>query len=908
MHGWQRGATTTSEVRMSIRNLQHLFAPRSVALIGASDRPGSLGATLLRNLLGGGYHGAIYPVNPKHKEAGGLKAYAGLAQLPQVPDLAVLCVPAAAVPAVVRELGEIGNRAAIVLASGLSEGRDARGRSLKQAMLDAANPYLLRVLGPNSAGLQVPALGLNASVAPKGALPGRIAFVSQSGALMTGVLDWARSRGIGFSSFVALGESADVDLGDVLDFLATDAGTSAILLHLEELRYARKFMSAARAAARSKPTVVLKSGRIAPSARAAALKCGLVAGVDDVYDAAIRRAGMLRVFTTEELFAAVETLSHARALRGERLAIVSNGAGPGVMAADALVCNGGREALLSAATVERLAAMLPPGWSHSHTVNILGDAPPERYREVLEVLLQEPEADAVLVIHAPTASVDSVAVANAIAPLARSASRTVLSCWLGGESVEQARSIASSAGMPSFGTPEDAVHGFLQIVHYRQSQNLLMQVPPSVPDTEAPNRGAARALVREALAAGRHLLSDPEAAAILDAYGIAHVPTRGAASIGEAVEAAVQIGFPVALKIVSPDLLHKSDVGGVALDLDSPEAVRAAAGRMQRRLAGMRPDARFEGWVVQAMARRPEAQELLVGAATDGVFGPVIVFGQGGLLAEVAADHAVALPPLNPVLARDLVERTRVSRLLAGYRNRPPADMDAVLAVLVQVSRLVSDIPEIVELDMNPLLADSAGAVVLDARMRVALADQSGSTLDRLAIRPYPRELEEAIEWQGQTLLLRPIRPEDAPAHLAFFDALTPDDVRYRMFVRVRELQPPQLARFTQIDYDREMAFIATRPGPGGEPETLAVGRVVADPDNVSAEFAVTVRSDLKGLRLGKIMMQKLIDYCRSRGTREIVGEALPQNSRLIKLARSLGFEVLPAGMEGVRQLRLQLR
>ncbi|TFW27946.1 bifunctional acetate--CoA ligase family protein/GNAT family N-acetyltransferase [Massilia horti] len=893
---------------MSVRNLQHLLAPRSVALIGASERPGSLGATLLANLAGGGFRGAIYPVNPRHEQVAGLTCYPGLASLPEVPELAVLALPARAVPGIVRQLGEIGNRAAIVPAFGLSLERDEYGRTLKQAMLDAANPYLLRILGPNSAGLLAPPLGLNASMAASGALPGRIAFVSQSGALMTGVLDWARSRGIGFSKFIALGESADVDVGDVLDYLATDGTTAAILLHLEGLRYARKFMSAARAAARSKPTVVLKSGRIADGACASALRGGALAGADDVYDAAIRRAGMLRVFTTEELFAAVEILAHARPHGGERLAIVSNGAGPGMMAADALVCNGGQLAQLSSETAERLGRTLPAGWSHAHVVNILSDAPPERYRDVLAVLLEDPQADAVLLVHAPTAGVDSVAVASAVAPLARAAARNVLSCWLGGDTVAQARALASSADIPSFGTPEDAVDGFLQIVHYRQNQNLLMQVPPTVPDTEAPNRGAARQLVRTALAERRHLLTDPQAQAILDAYGIPHVRTRAAANVEEAVSAAQQIGFPVAVKILSPSVMHKSDVGGVVLDLDTPDAVRAAAGRIQRRLGSARPDARFEGFVVQAMARRPEAHELFAGVVLDPVFGPVIVFGQGGLEAEAMADHAVALPPLNAVLARELVGRTRVARLLAGYRNRPPANMDALLAVLVQVSRLIEDIPEIVELDMNPLLADSSGVVVLDARMRLALADQSGSTLDRLAIRPYPRELEQVVQWRGQPLMLRPIRPEDAPAHLALFAALTPDDVRYRMFVRVRELSPSQLARFTQIDYDREMAFIATRPGANGQDETLAVGRVVLDPDNVSAEFAITVRSDLKGQALGRMLMEKLIAYCRSRGTREIVGEALPQNARVIALVRKLGFEVTPAGEEGVRKLRLQLR
>ena len=425
--------------------------------------------------------------------------------------------------------------------------------------------------------------------------------------------------------------------------------------------------------------------------------------------------------------------------------------------------------------------------------------------------------------------------------------------------------------------------------------------------TVAPDRAAARALVREAIAAKRYLLSDPETKAILRTYGLAVVETRSAATIDAAVAAADRIGYPVAVKILTPDVMHKSDFGGVTLDLDSAEAVRAAAGRMRRRLDELFPQAKFEGYSVQAMVRRRDAHELIAGAALDPVFGPVIVFGQGGVTVEVIHDYAVGLPPLNLVLARDLVDRTRVARLLAGYRNRPAANMDAVLASLVQVSRMVSDIPEIVELDLNPLVADSKGAVVLDARMRLAQADRSGSTLDRLAIRPYPRELEETVEWNGAPLLLRPIRPEDGPAHLAFFDALTPDDVRYRMFVRIRELQPSQLARFTQIDYDREMAFIATRPNPDGVAETLAVGRVVADPDNISAEFAVTVRSDLKGMGLGKLMMQKLIDYCRARGTREIVGEALPQNSRITGLAKRMGFTVKSTGLEGMREMRLIL-
>jgi acetyltransferase len=892
---------------MSVRNLRQLLAPKSVALVGASERPGSVGATVWRNLLEGGFKGTLFPVNPKYDTLGGHRVWPDVADLPQAPELAIICTPPATVPAIVRALGERGTRAAIVMTAGLSSARDVRGRSLRQAMLDAANPYLLRILGPNSSGLLAPGIGLNASIAAGGAASGRIAFVSESGAMMTGVLDWARTRGIGFSSFMSLGESADVDFGDVLDYLASDPGTGAILLHVESLRYARKFMSAARAAARSKPTLMLKAGRSIESATAAACLSGVLARPDDVYDAAIRRAGMLRAYTTGQLFAAVETLARAKPLYGERLAILGNGAGPVLLAQDALQHGGGLPARLGEDTVRRLRELVPE-WSGTGELNLRGDAPPERYHDAVEVLLKDPEANAVLIVHAPNAVVDPADVARALAPLAKSSSRNLLACWLGGQSVLAARTIASEAGMPAYRTPEEAVSGFLQIVDYRRNQNLLMQVPASLGDGE-PDRERARLLVREALAKGHYLLSDPETKAILDAYGIPTVPTRAAATPEDAVLAASALGFPVAVKILSPDVLQKTDVGGVTLDLESPEAVRAAAGRMGRRLAELRPDARLDGFIVQKMARNPEAHELIAGAATDPVFGPVILFGQGGLAVEVAGDSAVALPPLNTVLARELVGRTRVARQLAGYRNHPPADMDAISAVLVQVARLVAEVPEIVELDINPLLADSRGATVLDARMRLAMADCSGSTLDRLAIRPYPAELEETVAWQGGQILLRPIRPEDGQAHIAFFNALTPDDVRYRMFVRVRELQPAQLARFTQIDYDREMAFVATRTNADGIGETLAVGRVVADPDNVSAEFAVTVRSDLKGKGLGVMVMNKLIAYCRARGTREIVGEALPQNAPVIGLVKKLGFTVGPVDEEeGVRKFWLHLR
>ena len=892
---------------MSIRNLNYLFQPHSVAVIGASQRAHSVGATVLHNMIEGGFAGALFPVNPKYNTLAGHKVYARIGDLPAVPELAVICTPPATIPGLIGELGACGTKAAIVLTAGLGAIRDGQGNSLKQAMLAAAKPHLLRLLGPNCVGLLVPGMKLNASFAHTNALPGKIAFVSQSGALVTGVLDWATSRGIGFSKFISLGDSADVDFGDVLDYLASDADTHAILLYIEDIQHARKFMSAARAAARSKPVLVIKAGRAPEGAKAAASHTGALAGADDVYDAAIRRAGMLRVFSTEDLFDAVETLARARPLAGDRLTIMTNGGGPGVMATDALICSKGQLASLSDETRAKLDAILPATWSHGNPVDIIGDAPAERYLRTMEVLLQDSQSDAILFIHAPTAIVSSVDIANTIVPLIQKTSRNVLACWLGGDAVAQARHIFAEAGIPAYDTPEEAVRGFMQIVQYRRNQNLLMEVPPSLPTDFIPDRAKAQAVIRDALASGRRMLSEPEAKTMLAAYGIPVVETRIAHTVEEAVQAAQQIGFPVAVKILSPDITHKTDVGGVVLDLETPDAVRAAATAMHKRLQELQPDARLQGFSVQAMARRPQAHELIVGVTTDPVFGPVILFGQGGIAVEVTADHAIGLPPLNMVLARELISRTRVAKLLAGYRDRPPADIDAICRTLIQVSHLVTDIAEIAELDINPLLADSHGVIALDARVRVTLPATVIAGLDRLAIRPYPEELEERITWQGKPLLLRPIKPEDGAEHIAFFNALDPEDVRYRMFIRMRELLPSQLARFTQIDYDREMAFIATRTREDGKFETLGVARAVADADNITAEFAIIVRSDLKRQGLGRILMNKLIDYCRSRGTQQMEGEALSYNRPVLKLVSRLGFDIGSSPEAGTLFMRLDL-
>jgi len=886
---------------MTVRNLNYLFRPASVAVIGASDRPQSLGATVMRNLLAGGYAGALFPVNPKHVSIAGMHAVPDVGSLDQAPDLAVICTPPQTIPGIIRQLGAKGGKAAVVLTAGLSAITDADGRTLTQAMLDAAKPHLLRILGPNCVGLLVPTIGLNASFAHTGARPGKIAFVSQSGALTTALLDWTNSRGIGFSHFISLGDSADVDFGDVLDYLAGDSATTAILLYVEAITNARKFMSAARAAARNKPVIAVKSGRVAESAKAAASHTGALAGSDDVYDAAFRRAGMLRVESTFNLFVAAETLALARPLRGDRLTIMTNGGGPAVMATDALIRGGGRLAQLADETLQRLDRYLPATWSRGNPVDIVGDAPAERYVRTLQDLLADPQSDAVLLIHAPTAIVPSDAIASACVPVAQAAQRNVLSCWLGAAAVEKARHTFIEAGLPTYDTPEDAVYAFLKMAEFRRNQQSLMQIPPSAPTDFSADVGTARTIVGKALEEGREILTEVEAKDVLRTYGIPVVATRIAASPENAVQVASEMGFPVALKILSPDVTHKSDIGGVALNLESGQAVREATQAMEARLRRLRPEAHLTGFTVQPMAQRPGAQELIIGAATDATFGPVILFGHGGTAVEVIADRAVALPPLNVALAREVVSRTRISRLLTGYRDRPAADQDAICGVLIRTAQLISDIPEIVELDINPLLADARGVIALDARMRIAPARTSGS--ERFAIRPYPAELEETVSLSGAPVLLRPIRPEDEARLKQLIVQSRPEDIYFRFFEALRELPHSQLARFTQIDYDREMAFVAT----GADDEFLGEVRTVTDPDNEQAEFGILVRSSAQGKGLGHALLEKMIRYCRARGTKELFGDVLPTNSRMLALAGNLHFQRSRPPGDGVARISLRL-
>lgn len=892
---------------MSVRHLDAMFSPGSVAVIGASDRPGSLGGIVLRNLREGGFAGPVWAVNPAHPQVGGAVAYPDVAHLPAAPDLAVVCTPASTVPGLVHELGERGTRAVVVLSAGLGAARSDGEGTWQEAMLQAARPYLLRVLGPNCLGLLVPGVRLNASFAPAQAQAGSLAFVSQSGALATAMLDWARGRGIGFSHFVSLGDSADVDFGDLLDYLGSDAATRAILLYVESVKHARKFMSAARAAARNKPVIVVKAGRSAAGAKAAASHTGALSGADAVFDAAVRRAGMLRVDTLQALFDAAQTLAQRHGARGPRLAILTNGGGAGVLAADALAGEDGALATLSEATRTALDACLPATWSRANPVDIIGDAPVQRYQQALRILLDAPEVDGVLFMHAPTAIVPAADIAQAVLSMICEAGKPVLTCWLGGPAVAAARQVCEGAGLSSFETPEHAAAAWLQMVHYARNQQILLQLPDIDAAAAAPDRTAARQVLQQAVDDGQEWLEPAQVRTLLQAYGIPTLDSRLARDEDEAAALAASMGGSVALKVVSPQIVHKTDVGGVALNLRGAPAVREAVRHMRASVAAAQPQAQISGFLVQPMATRAQARELIVGISQDPVFGPVVLFGEGGTAVEVRTTHALALPPLNDVLARDLVARSGCAPLLGALRGSPAVHAAALQDTLVKVAQIASDLPLLAELDINPLLADADGVLALDARVR--LRKPGAAPALPPAIKPYPAELRSTVHMAGKTLAVRPIRPEDGRHLQDFYAHARPEDLRLRFFMARREVPHSELARYCQIDYDREMTFIALEPEDPAHGTQRMVGevRAVSDPDNIRAEFAIQIATDWQGKGLGRCLLQRLIGYLRSRGTRELSGQCLADNDGMAALARETGFTLTVKAEEGLVTLHQRL-
>lgn len=881
---------------MSTYRLDKLFAPRSIALVGASQRDGSLGRTVLRNLREGGFAGPISLVNPRHGEIDGIACVARIQDLKETPDLVIIAAPPAAVPGIVDEAGATGVAAAIIITAGLGHGP---GSLAEDARLRARR-YGLRLVGPNCLGVMSTPVKLNASFAQHAPLPGDLALISQSGAVAAGLVEWARQRAVGFSAVVSLGDKVDVDFGDCLDYFATDRNTRAILLYVESISEARKFMSAARTAARAKPVVVIKSGRHAQGAKAAATHTGALAGSDGVYEAAFRRAGLLRVYDLDELFAAAETLGRQKPFPGKRLAILTNGGGVGVLAVDRLIDLGGTMASVSDPALAALDRVLPSTWSRANPIDIIGDADAARYAAALDVVLKDDANDAVLILNVPTALASASDAARAVVDTVLRDRATgyrkkpVFAVWLG-EDPEAGRAF-ESANIPHFSTEAEAIQGFMHLVRYREAQDLLMETPGSLPHDFAPDRDAARAIVGKVVAEGRTWLDPLEVSQLLRAYAIPDAPVSLARDADEAAAAALPVvsrGGTVAVKILSPDIIHKSDIGGVHLDLTSEQAVREAASDILARAKALRPDARITGVTVQPMVRRPKARELIAGLADDPTFGPVVVFGRGGTAVEVINDKALALPPLDMNLAGMLIARTRVSRILKAYRDVPAADEEAVKLVLVKLSQLAADLPEVRELDINPFLADKDGVIAVDARVAVAPVPperRRGSGHVRFAVRPYPNEWERSVMTRdGRRVLVRPVRPEDEALFLAFFKRVTDEDLRLRFFAPVRDFNHSFIARLVQIDYSRAIALVAIDEETG---EMMGAVRLHADANIDTGEYAILMRSDLKGIGLGWQLMELMIEWARAEGLRVVEGQVLRENTTMLEMCRQLGFDI----------------
>ncbi|MEZ5787485.1 MAG: bifunctional acetate--CoA ligase family protein/GNAT family N-acetyltransferase [Xanthobacteraceae bacterium] len=878
---------------MSTYRLKSLFAPRAVAVIGASPREQSLGRVILQNLRDAGFKGPIEVVNPHHPEIGGQATVPSIDALDPVPDLVVITAPAPAVPELVEAAGARGIGGAIVITAGLGHGPD----SLAEKARLAARAHKLRLLGPNCLGLFVPSIRLNASFSVHQPKIGDLALISQSGGVAAGLVEWAAGRSIGFSGIASIGDAVDIDFGDLLDYFALDRKTRAILMYIESISNVRKFMSAARGAARVKPVIAIKAGRYTQGARAAATHTGALAGVDAVFDAAFRRAGLLRVLDLDELFAAAETLGRLSPSEGKRLAIITNGGGIGVLAVDRVIDLGGTLASLSAPTVERLNAVLPPTWSKSNPVDIIGDADASRYSDTLEALLEDKENDAILVMNVPTALASSGECAEAVVDVVRrqrakrSFSKPVLAVWVGDDG--QAAKTFDAAGIPYYGSETDAIRGFMHLVRYVEANRDLMEMPPSVPEQFVSDTDAARKVIAEAIAAGKTWLDPLDVNRLFAAYGIPITQAILARDGKEAAAAArpflVQ-GQAVVVKILSPDIVHKSDVDGVRLNLLSKRAVEAATEHIIQRARTARPNARITGVTVHPMYLRPKARELIIGVACDPIFGPVVVFGTGGTAVEVIDDKALALPPLDMKLAGELIDRTRVSRLLKGYRNVPPANRQALELMLVKVAQLVADLPEVQELDLNPVLADEKGAMAVDARVVIAPVEKGARAAARFAIRPYPKEWEKHYpDWHGRSLTVRPVRPEDEALYRDFFSGVSEDDLRLRFFAPVKEFSHTFIARLTQIDYARAMAFIVVDERTG---QMLGAVRIHADVNQETGEYAILLRSDLKGLGLGWLLMQTMIAYARAEGLRLVEGEVLRDNTTMLRMCTELGFKV----------------
>ena len=875
--------------------LNPLFAPKSVAVFGASDRPDSVGQIVFKNMLGSGFQGALYPVNSKHAEVQGKRAFASISDIGGPVELVVIATPPQTVPGIIEDCGIHGVKAAVIITAGFGEAGE-EGIALERQLLETAQRYAIRLVGPNCLGIMRPSIGLNATFNKGGANVGNIAFISQSGALCTAILDWAQHNDVGFSSVVSMGSSTDVDFGEILDYLVSDPNTHSILMYIEGIRNARSFMSALRAAARIKPVILVKVGRHAEGSKAALSHTASLVGADDVFDAAVSRVGVVRVQTITQLFTAAKALSCGFRPVGNRLAIVTNGGGPGVMAADRAADLGLTMATLSDATIEYLNQHLPPNWPHGNPVDIIGDAQADRYHHAVKACLEDDNVDGVLAILTPQAMTKPLESAQALIELSNTHSKPLLTCWMGDVQVAEARDAFVKAHKPHFRTPEPAVEVFSHLSAYYRNQQLLMQMPGPFSHHVEPDVESARLIIEGAMQEHRKVLSEMESKALLSAFDIPVARTMVAHSAGEALLIAQQLGFPVAMKVNSPDISHKSDAGGVMLNLNNAHEVRAAYQHIHDNIRLNRPNARMDGISIEPMIVKPNGRELMIGVTTDPVFGPVITFGAGGTAVEVMGDRAVALPPLNNFLVRELIQETRIAKMLGAFRNMAPADMDALEDVLLRVSEMVCELPLLKEMDINPLILDEHGALAADARVVVEYRQPSADRYAHMAIYPYPTHL--VSQWQladGTDITIRPIRPEDADLVKRFVHDLSEESKYFRFMNSVQELTENMLARLTQLDYSREMALVAVTIEKDKETE-LGVARYAINPDGDTCEFALVVADNMQGKGLGQKLMVSLMEAARLKGLKTIEGEVLANNHNMLKLMNRMGFATRVSG------------
>ncbi len=887
---------------MERKPLDALFKPAAVAVIGASDRPGSIGRALLHNLKNGGFSGDIYPVNPNHPQIGDLPAYPAVTALPGPSDLAVIAIPIAGIPAVMRQCGEAGVKAAVIISTGGKETGPA-GEELEEAIKAEAARAGIRYLGPSSWGVLCSPSHLTATFAPTCAKPGSLAFISQSGALCSSILDWATLKNIGFSHFISLGSRGDLGFGDLIDYLGDQETARAIILYMENLTQHRRFMSAARSVSRVKPIIVIKAGRSQAGAKAAASHTGALAGEDAAYTAAFRRAGIIRVETVGQLFDCAEALGKMpRPVKGG-LGIISNAGGPGVMAVDALARWQEEPAVLSPETLEQLDEFLPPFWSRSNPVDLLGDATPERYARAVALGLKAPELAGLVIILSPQAMTDAEGSARAVAEAVKNTGRPVFAVWMGGGEVASGVKILNEAGIPTFETPEQAVDTFMEMYSYSRNLKLLQETPPRLSGEIKVNSRQARAYIDHCLKRQQKVLTELESKAILSAYGIPVNLTVAASSGPDAARAARDMGFPVVLKVHSPDITHKSEVQGVRFYLRNESEVLAAYEQIMAAARASHPQAQLAGVTVQTQEAEPDC-ELLIGCKQDPYFGPLIVFGAGGVFVELLQDWAMDLPPLNLHLTKALIQRTQVYRILQGYRNIPPADLDRLAEILVCISQLVTDFPEIVELDINPLRVVGGRFIAVDARLVVEPSQVPPPR--HLIISPYPNQYES--DWMlrdGTPVLLRPMRPEDEPLVADFMTKCSDDTIFFRYFRRIKNWTHEMLIRFTQNDYDREIGLMAISQPPSPE-AMLGVSRLVMDPHRQAGEFAIIVADPWQGKGLGPKLIEQVIDIARDQGVKRLYGDVLAQNQPMLGLAKRTGFS-LRKETEDVYRIEMEL-